>query len=137
MCIRDSITMHIQVYTSENPPRLVEKNKSGRLIFNGVTERYLSEGSALFDRIHLREVTSHYRKGWVFLVVRPTLSDGLFLRIPNKNIIDPKKIQPYIFQDVIVKAKRVKFPKQRPRVAIPMPLPINEPPVKTNSEKTE
>jgi len=35
----------------------------------GVIEKDLVNGCAKFDKIHIKEVTSHFRNGWIFMVV--------------------------------------------------------------------
>jgi hypothetical protein len=47
------------------------ENKVGRHIFKGNCETQLAMGVAQYHKIQFREVTSYFRSGWVYLVVRP------------------------------------------------------------------
>ena len=50
-----------------------------------------------FDRLQIKEVSSHYRNGWLFIVVQPkSLADNSQLAAG---------IQPFVVDNVVVKAK--------------------------------
>ena len=83
----------------------------GNKILKGFIEKDLINGTATFEKIQIKEVTSHFRNGWVFFVVYPKLSNN-----PNNNIllggngavINIQKIKPLILEKVVVKAKKAK-----------------------------
>jgi hypothetical protein len=54
-------------------------------------------GICTFDRLQIKEVSSHYRNGWLFIVVQPkSLADNSQLAAG---------IQPFVVDNVVVKAK--------------------------------
>lgn len=74
----------------------------------GFTEKDLVNGCATFEKIQIKEVTSHFRNGWVFLAVYPcTTSRGTCL-ISNAKVVPINKIKPLIIEKVVVKAKKTK-----------------------------
>lgn len=105
------IPLTIGIYSSENPPKYIDSNTAGNKILKGFIEKDLINGTATFEKIQIKEVTSHFRNGWVFFVVYPKLSNN-----PNNNIllggngavINSQKIKPLILEKVVVKAKKAK-----------------------------
>jgi len=61
----------INIYTSESPPKLVELNTSGNYIIKGNSKHYFDNGKCLIEKLQIREVTSHFRNGWIFIVIKP------------------------------------------------------------------
>lgn len=76
----------------------------------GFIEKDLINGSASFEKIQIKEVTSHFRNGWIFFVVYPKCanSPNNILLSGNENIVNGQKIKPLILEKVIVKAKKTK-----------------------------
>jgi len=76
----------------------------------GFIEKDLMNGTATFEKIQIKEVTSHFRNGWIFFVVYPkitnTSSSGNLLL--GSNSINSQKIKPLILEKVVVKAKKAK-----------------------------
>jgi hypothetical protein len=105
------IPLTIGIYSSENPPKYIDSNTAGNKILKGFIEKDLINGTASFEKIQVKEVTSHFRNGWIFFVVYPKVSNN-----PNNNIllggngavINGQKIKPLILEKVIVKAKKAK-----------------------------
>lgn len=66
-------------------------------------------GYCSFEKIQIKEVTSHFRKGYVFLVIYPkmptfgNISSGSI----QQNFIDFTTIKPLILEKVVVKAKKI------------------------------
>lgn len=66
-------------------------------------------GYCSFEKIQIKEVTSHFRKGYVFLVVYPkmptfgNISSGSI----QQNFVDFTTIKPLIIEKVVVKAKKI------------------------------
>ena len=80
----------------------------GLSIIKGVYDRPLHDGYGIFPKIQIKEVTSHYRNGKVFLVVRPCEGNFAALGKKDKHYINFDTIEPLIISDVIVKAKMPK-----------------------------
>jgi hypothetical protein len=66
----------------------------------------LINGFSCFSKVQINAVTSHFPYGRVFLVVKPTSTPDQFINRPNK--IDPTMIQPFIMDNLIVKAKKLR-----------------------------
>jgi len=66
---------------------------------------------AHFDKIQIKEVTSHFRNGWIFFVVYPksiNSTNSNVLLSGKDSVINSQKIRPFILEKVIVKAKKAK-----------------------------
>jgi len=104
------IPLTIGLYSSENPPKYIDANTAGNKILKGFIEKDLMNGTATFEKIQIKEVTSHFRNGWIFFVVYPkitnTSSSGNLLL--GSNSINSQKIKPLILEKVVVKAKKAK-----------------------------
>jgi len=104
------IPLTIGIYSSENPPKYIDANTSGNKILKGFIEKDLVSGQATFEKIQIKEVTSHFRNGWVFFVVYPKVvsvgSNTILLN--GHNIVNSQKIKPLILEKVVVKAKKSK-----------------------------
>ena len=79
----------------------------------GFIGKDLINGSATFEKIQIKEVTSHFRNGWIFFVVYPKItntsgSSNLLAGIPGSVTINSQKIKPLILEKVVVKAKKAK-----------------------------
>ena len=72
------------------------------------------DGSISFDKIQIREVTSHFRNGWIFMVVLPKFlranheTASAVKESSNAYVIDPNLIKPLIIERIVVKAKKYK-----------------------------
>jgi len=67
-------------------------------------------GSVTFDKVQIKEVTSHFRNGWIFLVVYPKLSGNTANHITSNGslVVTGQKIKPLVLEKVVVKAKKAK-----------------------------
>ncbi len=77
----------------------------------GETEIELFEGSALFDRIQVNEVTSKFIHGYIALVVIPTKPPnyGTSLTVQSseeEDFIQYESIKPLMLEKVVVKSKK-------------------------------
>jgi hypothetical protein len=107
------VPLSISLYSSENPPKYIDSNTAGNKILKGFTEKDLINGQAQFDKIQIKEVTSHFRNGWVFIMVHPKISA---MNNSCRNVIlngsgttiNPQDIKPLILEKIIVKAKKTK-----------------------------
>ncbi len=79
------ISLTLSIYNCENPPKRIDLNMTGKIpcillyliflgnkLFKGFIEKDLTKGSAGFEKIQIKEVTSHFRNGWIFLMIHPT-----------------------------------------------------------------
>ena len=77
----------------------------------GFIEKDLINGSVTFDKIQIKEVTSHFRNGWIFFAVYPKASSNAnnnMLISSKDNMVPSPKIRPFILEKVVVKAKKAK-----------------------------
>jgi len=106
------IPLTIGLYSSENPPKYIDANTAGNKILKGFIEKDLISGTATFEKIQIKEVTSHFRNGWIFFVVYPKITNtggsGNLLMGGSSNAINSQKIKPLILEKVVVKAKKAK-----------------------------
>jgi len=104
------IPLSIGIYSSENPPKYIDSNTAGNKILKGFIEKDLINGQAAFEKIQIKEVTSHFRNGWVFFVVYPKISNNTNQQSgpSGTNVINPTKVKPLILEKVVVKAKKAK-----------------------------
>jgi len=102
------IPLTIAIYSSENPPKYIDSNTAGNKILKGFIEKDLVNGSATFEKIQIKEVTSHFRNGWVFFVVYPKLNSSTANPTGNGVHVNNQKVKPLILEKVIVKAKKAK-----------------------------
>jgi len=109
------IPLTLAIYTSENPPKFVDVNTSGNKILKGMIDKDLVDGSVTFDKIQIKEVTSHFRNGWVFFVVYPkaTMTLNPLMAGANTLIINSNQIKPLVLEKVVVKAKRSKEKEEK------------------------
>lgn len=86
-----SMNFKLMVFTAESPPKPLITNTSGDKIMRGTLD---SEGDStiVFRKVIIKEVTSHFRNGVLFLVVLAQ---------------DTNKIQPLIIDNLIIKARKV------------------------------
>jgi len=101
------IPLTLGLYSSENPPKYIDANTAGNKILKGFIEKDLVNGTATFEKIQIKEVTSHFRNGWIFFVVYPKIIANT-TPAGGANIINSQKIKPLILEKVVVKAKKAK-----------------------------
>jgi hypothetical protein len=103
------IPLTIGIYNSENVPKFIDTNTAGNKILKGFIEKDLINGSVTFDKIQIKEVTSHFRNGWIFFAVYPKANANNNMLISSKdNMVPSQKIRPFILEKVVVKAKKAK-----------------------------
>eukprot|EP01017_Pseudomicrothorax_dubius_P031701 TRINITY_DN4071_c0_g3_i11.p1 TRINITY_DN4071_c0_g3~~TRINITY_DN4071_c0_g3_i11.p1 ORF type:complete len:163 (-),score=58.18 TRINITY_DN4071_c0_g3_i11:261-710(-) len=110
------LNLVLELYTSESTPKLLMTNTGGNKILKGQVERELVSGAAKFDKVQIREVSSHFRNGWFFLVVRPKpskYSSSMHLagsaRAPEGGVtISYEEVKPLVVDRIVVKAKKNK-----------------------------
>lgn len=71
-------------------------------------EQSLHQGVCKFEKIQIKEVTSHFRNGWVFIVIIPSMTP-LGSVVPDQQaVVDYTRVQPLVLERVVVKAKKLK-----------------------------
>lgn len=101
--IEERIQLGVALYTAENPPKLINHNMSGGGMIKGHSMSWLTfdeseRKHAASFKIQLNEVTSHFRNGWVFMVVQPP-SPSEYLEQSGY------KLKPLIVKHLVIKAK--------------------------------
>ncbi|CAG9314086.1 unnamed protein product [Blepharisma stoltei] len=86
-----SLKFKIMIFTSENPPKLLLINTSGDKIMRGTTE-VESNSQIVFSKVVIKEVTSHFRNGWFYLVIKP---------------VENSSIKPLIIENLVIKARKM------------------------------
>ena len=82
----------VLMFTTENPPKLVEKNTGGDKVMKGCTDFEATGMRVLFPKVVVKEVTSHYRNGCTFLVVVCKSSVTVRPLVIEKFVVKARKI---------------------------------------------
>ena len=106
----NKIKLEMCLYTNESPPKKLELNTSGKPLFKGKTVQDLVSSKCEFNRVHFREVSSHFRGGWLFIVICPVLqqNSSKCSNQPSAQDLEASKIKPFIMDKVVIKAKKLK-----------------------------
>ena len=100
----ERVQLMVAVYSAETPPKPILHNMTGGAMLKGYPESMLSFDSkeachiALF-KVQLNEVTSHFRHGWIFLVVQPKYNHADSFDALGQNI------KPLVVDNLVIKAK--------------------------------
>ena len=85
---------------------MIEFNTAGNCIMKGHCGKSIVSGECIIEKLQIREVSSHFRNGWIFLVVKPVpLGKNEFLN--NQTDIDPSLVEPLIIDNQHIKAKNL------------------------------
>lgn len=73
-------------------------------------EQNLFEGEMHFEKVQIRDVSSHFRKGCFLLIVfaKPSQNNTFLPENIGKNI-NFQEIKPLVMQNIIVRAKKLKL----------------------------
>lgn len=105
-----NIALEVAAYSSEAPPHKIIHNMTGGPMIRGERQTVLQYNSeensseAVF-KIQLNEVTSHFRNGWIFLVIQPVTS------------LCNASVRPLILDKVVIKAKESTCQRWRRRLS--------------------
>jgi len=93
-----AIPIEVLAYTSDSPPQRIIKNMIGGPFFRGERQGILqydllSKTWEASFKLQMNEVTSHFRNGWIFLVVQACKSEHSSM------------IKPLIIEKIVIKAK--------------------------------
>lgn len=81
-------------------------------MINWNPERTLFDGEMLFDKVQIRDVSSHYRGGSLFLIVFAKASQNNTFQKEEDNektIVNYEDIKPLIVEKMVVRAKKLKL----------------------------
>jgi hypothetical protein len=98
------IKYEVSLYTSETFPRKLEMNTTGSTILHGWNDAELVSGRIDLNRLQIREVSSHYQNGWLYLVIMPKANQNSSLQ----SDLDISEVKPLIIDKIVVKAKNLK-----------------------------
>lgn len=104
--IEERIQLSVSVYSAEKTPKPIQCTMTGHPLVKGYPESMLSYSSAdkchvAYFKIQICEVSSHFRNGWVFLVIQPKYTGqmtGESLQV---------QVRPLVIENVIVRAKEM------------------------------
>lgn len=111
--LEEKIQLQVSLFSSELPPKVITHNMSGSNMIRGHTISILTydpkdRKHVAYFKIQLNEVTSHFRNGWVFLVVEP---------IGKSNFLNEYgyRIKPLVVKNLVIKAKETTCRRWRER----------------------
>ena len=81
-------------------------------MINWNPQKTLFDGEMLFDKVQIRDVSSHYRNGSLFLIVFAKASQNNTFQKEEDNektIINYQDIKPLIVEKMIIRAKKLKL----------------------------
>jgi len=131
--MEERIQLNVALYTAENPPKLINHNMAGGGMIKGHNTSWLTfdeaeQKHAASFKIQLNEVTSHFRNGWVFLVVQP--------HSPSEYLDQTGyKIKPLIVKHLVIKAKETTCKRWREKGKVSNIVPENADEVKSESDE--
>ncbi|CAG9321658.1 unnamed protein product [Blepharisma stoltei] len=85
------VSFNIMLFTTESPTKSLKVNTSGDKIMRGTTE-VEATSELVFRKVVIKEVTSHFRNGCIFMAI-----------CPKQN----SRIKPLIINNVVVKARKL------------------------------
>ena len=80
--LTSSTLFNVLLFTTESPPKALKTSMTGDKVIRGTTE-VEGNGSVLFKKIVIKEVSSHFRGGCFYLVVTSKNSSVKPLVVPN------------------------------------------------------
>lgn len=95
--------LEFKLYSAENPPKQIDLNTCGNSILKGNTVKEIQGGRCVFEKLQIREVSSHFRNGWVFIAVQPRLMQEGPAGSAQRELVE--SIRPFVMDNVLVKAK--------------------------------
>jgi hypothetical protein len=80
--LTSSTLFNVLLFTTESPPKALKTSMTGDKVIRGTTE-VEGNGSVLFKKIVIKEVSSHFRGGCFYLVITSKNSSIKPLIVPN------------------------------------------------------
>jgi len=103
--IEERIQLSVSVYSAEKTPKPIQCTMTGHPLVKGYPESMLSYSAAdlchvAHFKIQICEVSSHFRNGWVFLVIQPKYTGQAGESLQTQ-------VRPLVLENVIVRAKEI------------------------------
>ena len=102
--VEERIQLSVSIYSAEKTPRPIVVSMAGGPLVKGYPESMLSYSPSdkchvAYFKIQICEVSSHFRNGWVFLVIQPKYTGG------EDSMVS--QIRPLVIENVVVRAKEI------------------------------
>ena len=103
--IEERIQLSVSIYSADKTPKPLQLTMTGHQLVKGYPESMLSyspedKGHIAYFKIQICEVSSHFRNGWVFLVVQAKYSEAA-------GESPATQIKPLVLENVVIRAKEV------------------------------
>lgn len=104
----------LYIYSSDSNPKYITNLSEGKKVLSGHLEQQIVNGKCHFNRVVIREDTSKFANGWLFLVVKVKVSNNTMLETEKygelekgqeSNYINPKEIKPLVLDHIVVHSK--------------------------------
>lgn len=102
----ERIQLSLSVYSADKTPKPLQLTMTGHQLVKGYPESMLSYSPAdqchiAYFKIQICEVSSHFRNGWVFLVVQPKYTEAGGESLATQ-------IKPLVLENVVIRAKEIR-----------------------------
>ncbi|CAD8096518.1 unnamed protein product [Paramecium sonneborni] len=105
ICNANNLLVELQIWTYDKIPKKLTHNNKNQSIYKGCQQTIIKKGSGCLNRIQIKEVSSHFPRGVLQLIVLP-IEDGAVIGNESKLLIKKEWIKPLIINDVSIKAKK-------------------------------
>lgn len=77
-------------------------------ILKGNCESVIYHGRCEFRKIHIREVSSYFPRGWIYAVINPKQPSFCYTYKDSsaEQLVDFKDVKPFVVPNVVVRAKK-------------------------------
>lgn len=102
------IPISLCVYSADQEPTVIQNSKSDQPMIKGNSESELFHGGADFRKIHIREVSSYFTNGWIYLVIHPKAPSFNYNAKEStlEQTVDYRLIKPLVISEVVIRAKK-------------------------------
>ncbi|CAD8095729.1 unnamed protein product [Paramecium sonneborni] len=101
----NNLLVELQIWTYDKIPKKLTHNNRNQSIYKGCQQTMIKKGYGCLTRIQIKEVSSHFPRGLLQLIVLP-IDDGAVIGNESKLLIKKEWIKPLIINDVSIKAKK-------------------------------
>lgn len=103
--VEERIQLSLSIYSADKTPKPLQLTMTGDQLVKGYPESTLSYSPGdkchiAYFKIQIREVSSHFRNGWVFLIVQAKYST-----MTGDSLVT--QIKPLVLENVVIRAKEV------------------------------
>ena len=85
-------------------------------MINWNPDKYLNDGEMSFEKVQIRDVSSHYRNGSLFLIVfAKAAQNNTYQKEEDceKSLINYQDVKPLIIEKMVIRAKKLKLKKKK------------------------